>query len=706
MARSLRAAALLVLSGILAAAGQGRAQQAPQVQQAPQTPPAQQAPPDGAAQPPERSQPPIFRTGVNFVRVDVIVTDKSGGPVSDLKPEDFIVTEAGKAQKIETFKLVSLDGGLMPVSDGPPIPIRSDADEQTEAARDDVRLFGMFLDDYHVKRDSSLAMRQQLARFVETQLGPSDMIGLMYPLQSLAAVRMTRNHDVVRRGILEFEGRKYDYRPRNQLEEQYVYRASAEQIERFRNQLSFRAIRALIMHMGSLKEGRKALILVSEGFSNTLPPQLQDAASGLGAGSLSPVDPHAGNSSMEQTRQFFASADIQSDLAAIYDLANRNNVAIYTVDPRGLATSEFAIDQPAVNARTDAQYLRTTTETLRVLSDNSDGRALVGRNDLTIAMKQIVVDSSAYYLLGYNSTLSAPDGKFHEITVKVKRPGVQVRHRRGYWALTPEDAAKLEAAATAAATAKPNRVEASLAATVVHHSRVIRTWIGTERGENGRTRVTFVWEPMPKLPGEPVRDGERAVRVALTALSPDGPQYFRGRVPDAAGTQAATASTGFRVAFDAQPGKMQLRLSVEGTGAEVIDSETREIVVPDLTSPQTSFGTPEVFRARTLPEFQRLKSDPQPVPAVAREFSRTERLMLRVPVYGPAGSTPALTAHLVNRTGQVMSELPVAAPDATRRATQIELPLANLSPGEYAIALTATGDGGDAKELVAFRVVP
>ena len=125
-------------------------------------------------------------------------------------------------------------------------------------------------------------MRQQLARFVETQLGPSDMIGMMYPLDALAAVRMTRNHDAIRRGIEQFEGRKYDYTPKNAAEEQYVDRLSAEQIEQMRNQVSFSAIKALIMRMGALKEGRKALILVSEGYSNTLPPQLRDSAGGIG----------------------------------------------------------------------------------------------------------------------------------------------------------------------------------------------------------------------------------------------------------------------------------------------------------------------------------------------------------------------------------------------------------------------------------------
>jgi VWFA-related protein len=103
------------------------------------------------------------------------------------------------------------------------------------------------------------------------------------------------------------------------------------------------------------------------------------------------------------------------DLQAIYDLANKNNVAIYAVDPRGLAGSEFSIDQPSISARVDSQYLNSTMDTLRTLAENSDGRAIVNRNDLAIGMKQIVVDSSAYYLLGYNSTLTAPDGKFHEI---------------------------------------------------------------------------------------------------------------------------------------------------------------------------------------------------------------------------------------------------------------------------------------------------
>jgi hypothetical protein len=99
---------------------------------------------------------------------------------------------------------------------------------------------------------------------------------------------------------------------------------------------------------------------------------------------------------------------------------------------------------------------------------------------------------------------------------------------------------------------------------------------------------------------------------------------------------------------------------VEGSASEVLDAETREFTVPDLTSPQTALGTPEVFRARTLRDFQQLKGDLKAVPVPAREFSRSDRLLVRVPAWGPANSTPKLTARLLNRGGQAMSELPVA----------------------------------------------
>ena len=356
------------------------------------------------------------------------------------------------------------------------------------------------------------------------------MVGLMYPLQSIYSVRFTRNHAAISKGIQQFLGRKFDYTPRNQIEEKYAY-YPAEVVERIRNQVSLSAIEGMIVHMGSLKEGRKALILVSEGYTNMLPPQLRNPIAAMpGVGNPVANDPLAGtNNPNEDRAAFFASTELQSDMRDVFAAASRNNVAIYAVDPRGLATNEFGIDQN-IGMQLDTKYLSSTMNTLRQLSEESDGRAIVNRNDLLPAMKQIVRDSSAYYLLGYTSTVAASDGKFHEIRVRVKRPGVQVRSRKGYWALTASD---VQRATAPARPERPKAVETALAAiTTPARARLVRTWIGTERGENGKTRVTFVWEPVPRTAADQARSSEQPARVSLMASSSEGAPLFRGRVPD------------------------------------------------------------------------------------------------------------------------------------------------------------------------------
>src|SRR5438105_2168476 len=206
-----------------------------------QTPPPQQPPADP-------NQPPIFRTGINFVRVDVITSDKAGNPIADLKQTDFDVSEDGKPQKIETFKLIKLDGGVSDAIKDPPRQIRTDDDEQAEAARDDVRLFAVFLDDYHVRRGASMVAGNPISRFIDNQLGPSDMIGVMRPLDPIDSVRMTRNHSIISRAIQQFRGRKYDYTPMNEFEQRYMY-YPAETVEQIRNQVSLSAMKSLIIHM-------------------------------------------------------------------------------------------------------------------------------------------------------------------------------------------------------------------------------------------------------------------------------------------------------------------------------------------------------------------------------------------------------------------------------------------------------------------------
>src|SRR5262245_12819484 len=174
-----------------------------------QTPaPAQQSTP---------AQQPTFRARVDSVSVDVQVTDKTGKPVDDLTPEDFEVKEAGKVQTVDTFKLIKIDEN--PNSE-PPREILSFESQAREAARDDTRLIVIFLDDYHTRRGNSMRVKGQLSRWVSS-LNDHDLVAVAYPLTPPAVMTFTYNHDGIAAAIEKFEGRKYDYTPRNAYEERY-----------------------------------------------------------------------------------------------------------------------------------------------------------------------------------------------------------------------------------------------------------------------------------------------------------------------------------------------------------------------------------------------------------------------------------------------------------------------------------------------------
>jgi VWFA-related protein len=675
--------------------------------QQPQAPAAQQP---STQQPAAQQPPPTFRAGVNVVRVDVIATGRDGKPVADLNPEDFDVTEDGKPQKIETFKLVTIDGIPKP-GDPDPKPIRSEYDEESEAAREDVRLYAIFLDDYHVRRISSMAVKPALSAFVQKQLAPADLCGIMYPLMPVSAMLLTRNQDDLLSAIQHFEGRKYDYQPRNPLEEPYAMYPAAV-VEQIRNQVTLSALQSLVTHMGSLREGRKAVILVSEGFSNILPAQLNDPIASM-PGIGNPARGAQGVESLDDRAAFFASLDIQDQLRQVYDAANRNNTTIYTLDPRGLATGEFDISE-GVGQRTDRQFLQASLDTLRTLADETDGRAIINRNDLETGLKQVVRDSSAYYLLGYNSTHTVPDGKFHEIKVRIKRPGVQIRARKGYWALTKEELARSLAPPRPPIPTAVSKALGSISEP--RRGRYIRSWVGIGRGESGKTRVTFVWEPLPPVPG---MDRSQAATVLIQA-SAGARAYFQGPVKnddvpaaptapparkdgvDGAALAAPRAPAG--VSFDADPGMLQLRIAVSGEKGETLDTDVRDIRIPDLTAVQIALSTPTVFRSATAREFQALAANPSPVPTAGREFRRTERLLVRFDAYAPGSEIPIVTARVLNRAGNGMADLQVRPPVSPATFYQLDLPLAGFAAGEYLIEVKAKGVEGEATELVAVKI--
>jgi VWFA-related protein len=599
---------------------------------------------------PQGTAQPTFRAGVNVVRVDVIVTDASGNPVTDLAKEEFEIVEDGRPQTIDLFRQIRIDGSA-PDAARPRQVLNRDTEER-EASRDDVRIFAILLADYQVCTERSRLVRDALASFV-SKLGPTDLVAVMHPLTSVRDLVFTYDHDSILTTIQRFEGRRGDYRPRNLIEEEHVNQVRSP--EPIRNAVVRDALKALAVRLGSMREGRKSLVFVSEGFPPgwfTDPQQLR-----------------------EITRE-----------------ANRHNTSIYPLDPRGLVADDGAVTptlRPGCGRVPSSMRLRLTQDTLRELADETDGRAIVNRNSLAEGLAQILRDSSQYYLLGYSSTASEADGKFHQIRVRAKRPKVQVRARKGYWASTAEDVSR--AAHPTPVTPQPILDALGTIAAPNQEGRLVRTWVGVGRGAEGKGRVTIVLEP---LAAGAVR-GDATAQVTVTATRPRGENLFEQSPQDLA------AGTPHRVAFEVQPGSVELTMTVIDRDGNTIDREKRMITVPDYAGAEAALGTLHFYRARTPREFQTLAAGADATPVAARDFPRTERLIIRFDAYAPGGEAAPPSAAVLSRAGRKMFDLPVTRAAATA-SHQIDLPLSPLPAGEYVLEVVAAPNGP--RQLAAFRI--
>ena len=410
--------------------------------------------------PQPQQQPPIFRGGTNIVRVDVTITNHRGEPVTDLTRDDFILTEDGAPQTIESCELVRVTGEP---TDDRTLDIYSASQVASEAARDDVRLFLIFWDEYHIGQFIPATRgREALTEFVRTAFGPTDLVGIMDQLTVVESIKFTRDRLQLVDQIHALKGRFGVYVPtRSAVEEAQLQQF--REIARLRNEVTTSALASAAAFLGNFREGRKAILFVSQGIP------------------------------------LFGRTDESDRFREIVRTANNNNTAIYTLDP--------------------ASEVGRRPDSLLSLADDTGGRAFVGSNRPELQLPQIVRDSSAYYLLGYRSPAPV-DGKFHRIKVNTKKDGYEIRARSGYFAPTVGEMER--GRAEAAAAELPPDVERALGELSLsdRSDHVIDYWLGTTRGDQGLTRVTIAW--IPKAPA--AKAGE--IALTIQAGSPEGTSYF------------------------------------------------------------------------------------------------------------------------------------------------------------------------------------
>jgi VWFA-related protein len=587
---------------------------------APQQPPAGQAP---AGQP---QRPPVFRGGTSQVRVDVTVLDKKGEPITNLTKEDFALLEDNQPQSIETLKLIEANGSA-PDSDLS-LDIRSPEHAAAEAARDDVRVFVIFWDEYHIgQMVPALRAREALGTFVQTAFGPTDLVAVMDQLTPTDAIRFTRDHRELADQVHLLKGRQGVYVPPRSAIEEGQMRGGAGSIEVTRSQVTSSALESTIDYLGSIKEGRKTILFVSQTIGQV-------------------------GYSQQDTTDWLDHAIRE---------ANANNVTIYSLDPRGLD----------MNLR--------HSDVLISLAENTGGKQF-SNNYPADSLKEIVRNASAFYLLGYTSAKNPADGRFHKIAVKVKRPGVEVKARTGYFAPSLAD---MDAAAkkTAEHTAPPEITKALEPLVSAPNVPVTGDmWAGAKPGADGAPSITVVWTP---------RASDKAPPAGwLQATGDDGHVYFDGALDG-------------RVTFTAPAGTLHLRHSIIEPDGSRGDRQDTTLDIADFTSKGVAMTSPVLYRARTPLELRALVAATDSTPFAGRQFARTDRVLVRFALTGPGAADATVTAHLLSKTGGALAALPLKNGAA---GYELDLPLGSIAHGDYVISFDASHGADQARQLLSFRV--
>jgi len=158
--------------------------------------------------------------------------------------------------------------------------------------------------------------------------------------------------------------------------------------------------------------------------------------------------------------------------------------------------------------------------------------------------------------------------------------------------------------------------------------------------------------------------------------------------------------------FETDAANLTFAFAVLSADGEVLDRETRTFDAATAFAAPLAFGTPTVYRAGTVAQVRAMQAPAPAVPiAASREFTRTDRVFVRVSLGGTASSTADVIARLVDRRGVSRATL-TSTRVGTEATWQIELPIGSIGSGEYAIACEAESGEYRAKTMVAFRVRP
>jgi len=684
-----------------------------------------------SAQTPQPQQPaqPQYRVHVTseLVLVNVVVRDKKGNLVRDLKKEDFTVLEDGKRQTISTFDFENVDelktagAAEATVSGTAPEGALLRPSEKTAAldARDR-RLMLLFFDFSGMDPEQIDRSVDAAKKFVQTRMLPVDLIALVSLATNMRVdLDFTDDKTKVLNALTSYtsgQGQGFDNgatgTAEGAAETSGAFTADDTDYNTFNADRKLLALQAIMQSLGKISQ-KKAIIYFSNGISQN-------------------------------------GGDNQSALRAATASAVKANVSIYPVDIRGLqafppggeAQNASLHGQSAYNGAAvlnDLNNSASTQDTLSTLASDTGGKAFFDSNDFSGVFSQVQKDSSAYYVLGFTSTNALKDGRFRHLKVQLNRQDLKLDYRSGYYA--GRDFEHLNRAD------REQQIQDELASELSQTDVAVYAGAAYFRQDDSHYYLSVsLVIPGSQIPFVQAKDKDNATIDVIGEVRADG-KFAVGHLRDTvklaldSAQQVRRKNVQYNTGFLLAPGSYHLKFVVRENQTGRMGSFETDVQIPDLRKTPLRMSS-VVLSSQRVPAGAKKTSGPHPlvqnqtelVPNITHVFTQDQHLYLQYEVYDAArGKNPAAAAAAngpangnANAPGNEAEKTPqakaprdsvrvltsieflqggvkvfetkpvvaneVTAPDRKAVIFQIDLPLQALTPGFYVCQVNVLDD--------------
>jgi len=657
-------------------------------------------------------QPTRFRVTTELVLVNVVVRDKKGNPIANLKKEDFTVYEDGKKQDVSSFDFEDVNAWMTAGAAGPTVtgaagetgsllgpkkPITLEAKDR--------RLMLLFFDFSAMEPDDIDRAVESAKKFVQTKMQPADMVAMVSLATSLNLdLDFTDDRAKILTKLAAYnssEGQGFENgltgSAEGAAETGGSYTPDDTDYNTFSADRKLLALESVMQAVGTIPQ-KKNLIYFSNGITQS-------------------------------------GVDNQSALRTATAAAVKANVSIYPVDVRGLqafppggeaqlASIHGQSGYTGASVLNDLNGNAASQETLYTIAADTGGKAFLDTNDLGGVFSQVQKDSSVYYVLGFTSTNHAQDGHFRKLKVTVNRPDVKVEARAGYYADRDYEHMKKED--------REEQLQDELASELPRTDVAVYAGTAYFRQDDSHYYLSVsLVVPGSQIPFVTEKDKDSAT-IDIIGEVLEGGKAPVGRLRDTvklavtSGQQVRRKNVQYNTGFVLAPGNYHLKFIVRENRSGKMGSFETDVRIPDLRKVPLRMSS-VVLSNQRVPTTQKKKTfqplvseQTELVPSVTHVFTQDQQLYLQYEVYDAAkskgseggtggsngenktskGAIRVLTSiEFMQGDVKVYETKPIVAQETTaadRHAVifQMQVPLQSLQPGFYICQINVIDDVG------------